>query len=53
MAENNQDVEKVEKAENEEIRSNFIYKIIEQDLEEGVYDRVHTRFPQSQMDICI
>lgn len=45
MAENKQDVEKVEKAENEEIRSNFIYKIIEQDLEEGVYDRVHTRFP--------
>jgi len=25
--------------------SNFIHDIIEKDLEEGVYDRVHTRFP--------
>lgn len=45
MAENKKDMENVEITENEEIRSNFIHKIIEQDLEEGVYDTVHTRFP--------
>lgn len=31
--------------ENETISKNFIEQIIEKDLEEGVYDTVHTRFP--------
>lgn len=38
-------IEKIETEESTEVRSNFIHKIIEQDLEEKVYDRVHTRFP--------
>lgn len=38
-------IENIESAESTEVRSNFIHKIIEQDLEEKVYDRVHTRFP--------
>ena len=31
--------------ENETVSKNFIENIIDKDLEEGVYDTVHTRFP--------
>ena len=31
--------------ENETISRNFIEQMIDKDLEEGVYDTVHTRFP--------
>ena len=31
--------------ENESVSKNFIEQIIDKDLEEGVYDTVHTRFP--------
>ena len=40
-----ENIENIESVENAEVRSNFIHKIIEQDMEEKVYDRVHTRFP--------
>lgn len=45
MPEKNENIENAETLENVEVRSNFIHKIIEQDLEEGVYDKIHTRFP--------
>ena len=45
MADKNELIGKEEIIENDEVRSNFIHKIIEQDIEEGVYDRIHTRFP--------
>lgn len=45
MPEKNENIENAEALENAEVRSNFIHKIIEQDLEEGVYDKIHTRFP--------
>jgi len=32
-------------ADSEKINGNFIHNIIEKDLEEGVYQKVHTRFP--------
>lgn len=35
----------IENVENEEIHSNFIHDFIDEDLAEGVYDRVQTRFP--------
>lgn len=40
-------VEKTENTENEKeiVSRNFIEQIIDKDLEEGVYDKVHTRFP--------
>ena len=31
--------------DNETVSKNFIENIIDKDLEEGVYDTVHTRFP--------
>ena len=31
--------------ENEVVSRNFIENIIDKDLQEGVYDTVHTRFP--------
>ena len=31
--------------ENETVSKNFIENIIDEDLAEGVYDTVHTRFP--------
>ena len=31
--------------ENDTVSKNFIENIIDKDLEEGVYDTVHTRFP--------
>ena len=31
--------------ENEAVSKNFIEQFIDKDLEEGVYDTVHTRFP--------
>ena len=34
-----------EELKNEEIASNFIHDFIDEDLEEGVYSRVQTRFP--------
>ena len=37
--------EMMEQKEEKAVRSNFIWDAIEKDLAEGVYDRVHTRFP--------
>ena len=36
---------KDEEITNSVVAGNFIHNIIDKDLEEGVYDRVHTRFP--------
>ncbi len=35
----------IDEIKNEEITSNFIHDFIDEDLEEGVYSRVQTRFP--------
>ena len=35
----------LEEIKNEEVTSNFIHDFIDEDLEEGVYSRVQTRFP--------
>ena len=43
--EKNEMLEHVEKEEKEVVSRNFIEQIIDKDLEEGVYDTVHTRFP--------
>lgn len=46
MTVNNENIENVEITDGVSVKTNFINRIIEQDLEEGVYgDRVHTRFP--------
>jgi glutaminyl-tRNA synthetase len=44
---NNNDAAKdiLEAADNSKLYTNFIQDIINKDLEEGTYDRVHTRFP--------
>ncbi len=39
--------------ENEVISKNFIEQMIDKDLEEGVYETVHTRFPPEPTVICI
>lgn len=40
-----EETEKLETAEKEPVSKNFIEQMIDKDLEEGVYDTVHTRFP--------
>ena len=43
--EKNEMLNGVENEEKEVVSRNFIEQIIDKDLEEGVYDTVHTRFP--------
>lgn len=46
MTVNNDNMDDIQNAENISGKTNFIHRIIEQDIEEGVYEeRVHTRFP--------
>lgn len=37
----------------EPVSRNFIEQMIDKDLEEGVYETVHTRFPPEPNGICI
>lgn len=41
----NEEINKMEENREEAVSRNFIEQIIEHDLEEGVYETVHTRFP--------
>ncbi len=45
VMEKNEMLNNVENEEKEVVSRNFIEQIIDKDLEEGVYDTVHTRFP--------
>ena len=40
-----EETEKMQQDEKETVSKNFIEQMIDKDLEEGVYDCVHTRFP--------